>query len=63
MLTQRLAAAEEQLALLRHETLAAQLADTKLALAQSEFHVMQLQVSLPSGARRCWPMMTTRFID
>lgn len=46
MMTERLAAAEEQLALSRHDALAAQLADAKLTLAQSEFHVLQLQVCL-----------------
>lgn len=51
MMTQRLAATEEQLASQRHDALAAQLAAIKLTLAQSEFHVLQLQVRhLPSAS-------------
>lgn len=44
MLMQRLTATEEQLAMLQHDTLASQLADTKMSLAQSEFSVLHLQV-------------------
>ena len=46
MMTERLAATEERLASQHHDTLAAQLAAIKLTLAQSEYHVLQLQVRI-----------------
>lgn len=50
-MTERLAGMEEQLAAPRHDSLAAQLADVKLTLAQSEFHVLQLQVRQMNAPR------------
>ena len=43
MLLSRLATTEDLLISLRHDTLADQLADAKLALAQSEYRVLELQ--------------------
>ena len=51
MLLSRLATTEDLLISLRHDTLADQLADAKLALAQSEYRVLELQKQLKEHGR------------
>ncbi len=51
MLLSRLATTEDLLISLRHDTLADQLADAKLALAQSEYRVLVLQKQVKEQSR------------
>ena len=51
MLLARLATTEDLLTGMRHDSLSDQLADAKLALAQSEYRVLELQKQLKDQCR------------